>query len=288
MRIALLYSERAGNGVALSRIREALDAHGHELVCVVKKHPEAFRLLDRSCDLVVAAGGDGTVSAAARALTFTGVPLAILPLGTANNIARSLGLAGPVDQLIARWREGQQRPIDLGVVKGSWGERRFVEAVGTGLVPSGINAMQAQRSAGKRPPASKVPDALRKYRDVLADLQPRAGSVTADGDTAHGEYLLVEVLNTCAVGPNLQLSPEATPSDGYLSLVTATGDQRDELAAYLLEPVPEGAAGLPSRPAHAVEIRGWERVHIDDQVLVWPPDEPVLISVDPSALHVLV
>lgn len=288
MRIALLYSEGAGNGVALTRIREALDAHGHQLVCVVKKHPDAPRLLDRPCDLVAAAGGDGTVSAAARAVVSTGVPLAILPLGTANNIARSLGVDGAVETLIARWRDGRRQPVDLGVVRGSWGERRFIEAVGTGLVPSGIEAMQAARTAGKRPAGSKVADALRKYRDLLAALPPREGSVTTDGETAHGSYLMVEVLNTCAVGPNLRFSPEATASDGYLSVVTATADQRDRLAGYLDEAAPAGDAGLPGRCAHAVEIRGWDRVHIDDQVLVWPPDEPVLVSVDPSALEVLV
>jgi YegS/Rv2252/BmrU family lipid kinase len=73
----------------------------------------------KTIDLVVLGGGDGTLSSAAPALIETGLPLGILPLGTANDLARTLGL--PLDvagasQVIV---EGKLRPIDLGEVNGT-------------------------------------------------------------------------------------------------------------------------------------------------------------------------
>lgn len=71
-------------------------------------------------DCVVVAGGDGTMSAAARGMIETGLPLGILPLGTANDLARTLGL--PMDLagaagVIAR---GKTRRIDVGSVNGHY------------------------------------------------------------------------------------------------------------------------------------------------------------------------
>ena len=63
----------------------------------------ASKILESHADLVVAAGGDGTVATAARVLAGRKIPLAILPLGTANNIARSLNSDGPLDTLVASW-----------------------------------------------------------------------------------------------------------------------------------------------------------------------------------------
>src|SRR5262245_17508619 len=125
MRVSLFYNEGAGDGISLERIVRALHRQRHQLVCIVEKDPEA--LIRGPSDLVVAAGGDGTVSAAARALAGRGVPLAILPLGTANNIARCLGTDGSIEQVIESWRTARRRPFDLGTVHGAWGREWFVE-----------------------------------------------------------------------------------------------------------------------------------------------------------------
>jgi diacylglycerol kinase family enzyme len=71
--------------------------------------------------LVVAAGGDGTVRACAEGLAGTGVPLAVVPLGTANLIARALGVPGRAGRALEVAFGGRDQVIDLGRVAGSGG-----------------------------------------------------------------------------------------------------------------------------------------------------------------------
>ncbi len=81
--------------------------------------------------LVVAAGGDGTVRACAEGLAGTGVPLAVVPLGTANLIARALGVPGRAGRALEVAFGGRDRPIDLGRVTDATGIGAGLEA-GTG------------------------------------------------------------------------------------------------------------------------------------------------------------
>ena len=79
--------------------------------------------------LVVAAGGDGTVRACAQALAGTQVPLAIVPLGTANLAARALGIPSRIGRSLATAFGGHERRIDLAVA----GELTFAAMAGIGL-----------------------------------------------------------------------------------------------------------------------------------------------------------
>ena len=79
----------------------------------------ARRAVAAGAGLVFAAGGDGTVRACAGALAGTGVPLAIVPLGTANLTARALGVPGRADRALAAGFGGRDRTIDLGRIEGA-------------------------------------------------------------------------------------------------------------------------------------------------------------------------
>src|SRR5687768_8947356 len=91
------------------------------------------KALAREADLVVAAGGDGTVAEVGRELSGTGVPLALLPGGTANNIARTLGIVGDARAHAQSWHDATARPFDVGVINSGDRARRFVESVGGGV-----------------------------------------------------------------------------------------------------------------------------------------------------------
>jgi diacylglycerol kinase (ATP) len=290
MRVALLYNRDAGEGVSLSQIRETLERHGHAIIRVVENDADSGRLLDEPVDLVVAAGGDGTVSTAARFLVGRGMPLAILPLGTANNIACSLGINGSIQQASFNWSLARRQPLDLGVASASWGVSRFLEAVGTGFIPAGITAVEAQTIDEDKSSRRKIARALSKYRDVLSRLKPRRWTLSLDGIPWTGEFLLVEVLNIRSIGPNLELSLEARPSDGLFCVVTAGEEDREQLDRYLQRRIAGGIGGrlsLVPRFAKRVDLHGLDDIHVDDEVLSLTPNSHVSVRIEPAALEYL-
>jgi diacylglycerol kinase family enzyme len=238
--------------------------------------------LERGPELVVAAGGDGTVSTAARALAGHPIPLAMLPLGTANNIARALRIEGPIAELIAHWKDARRMPLDLGRARLGSSERTFVEGAGVGLISRAIATLDSKRTEPGMP--------VRTYREILAGLTPRPFVVRADGERIEGEFLLVEVLNIDCVGPNVLLAPGADPSDGWLDLVLAGPAEREMLDAYLRHRSAgtDRAVRLPVRRVRHVELARLDEIHLDDEVRSGPSLAPVSIEVEPAALDVLV
>lgn len=69
-------------------------------------------------DCVIVGGGDGSLNAAVPALLRTGLPLGVLPLGTANDFARTLGIPSDVRAAVQLISEGRTRPVDVGLVNG--------------------------------------------------------------------------------------------------------------------------------------------------------------------------
>ena len=144
----------------------------------------------------------------------------------ANNIAKSVGILGPVADVIGSWHTGRRVPLDLGVVDGAWGRRYFVEAVGGGLIPSAFAEMQARSNGNQLPTKAKLTGAVRAVGDVLSRLQPVEWTVVADGARTTRKLILVEVLNICSIGPNLVFSADANLSDGVFRVVHAGGTAR--------------------------------------------------------------
>ena len=231
MRLCLYWNANAGGAISLDEVSALIVAAGHHLECVVERPADLPAVFDVAIDCVVAAGGDGTVARAGRALAGGTIPLAILPLGTANNIASSLGISGSLEKAIAAWRHQRIVRIDIGVIHHG-GETRFLESVGAGLVVAGIYAGNAAIPKNGDP-VSNLDRARDLYVETIAHLQPTHCDITLDGTSIAGDYLLVEVLNIPSVGPGVNLSAEVNPADGLLSVVVATAAERQQLAAVL-------------------------------------------------------
>jgi diacylglycerol kinase family enzyme len=289
MRVSLFHNQKAGDSTSLSWIRELIETSGHELVRVFDREAAFGELVDQRTELVAAAGGDGTVAAAARLLAGHKIPLAILPLGTANNIAKALLGEATSEQLVSRWNTGHRRRIDLGVAHHHRGEHRFVEAVGVGLVPASIVSTRFEPLDGDDV-ISNISSALERYLDVLSSLEPRRWTLRLDGEETTGDFIAVEVLNTRSVGPNLVLSEDADPYDGYFSVVTAAEEQRNELRRYLEDRLEgQGASlALPVRRAQHVDIIGRGDTHIDDEVVRSAIPGTVSIRIEAAAVDVLI
>ena len=291
MRICLLVNEDAGSAVSTSDLRAAIKRGGHELVHVVSTEDHLALVLDERIDLLAAAGGDGTMRHAASALAGRHIPLAMLPMGTANNIAQSLGIDGPIEQLIEKWHDGHCRPLDLAMIHGPAGKKHFIEGAGAGLVPGGIAAMDAKPGSDDGGADDRVHRALREYLRVLSALRPQRWNLTVDGTRLERDLLLLEVLNIGCIGPNLVLSREADASDGWLSVVTAGEAHRHQIADYLQARIDGREApplDLPVQRTRAVEIQGPVQIHVDGDIQCHTPEQVVSIRIQAAAVRIVV
>lgn len=128
-------------GISAEELTRRFEAHGYSAVVedggtLASRIEKALR---SDAEVIVAAGGDGTVTALAGAMIDSDKTLAVLPLGTANLLAHDLGVPLDLDQTIAALGQMQKRLIDVGEVNG----RIFLHKVVIGLIP-GIAAAREQ------------------------------------------------------------------------------------------------------------------------------------------------
>lgn len=289
VRVSVVYSENAGGGVKPDALQRVLEAEGYRIVAMHRPE-ETSRWSTVSCDLVVAAGGDGTVQRVVATLARKDLPLAIVPSGTANNVATSLGIRGSLREVVASWETARKLPLDVGVVRGPWGERCFVESTGCGLVAEGIRAMDDEAPhAEEADPDAMLAKARDRYRTILATLEPVRCTLVLDGLRTEADLLLLEVLNTRCIGPRLVLAPQADPDDACFDVVTVTVAERAALDRLLQSAAQPGdRPELPTRRAARVSIRGPELLHVDDRVHAYVGGEPLELRVLPRALEILV
>jgi diacylglycerol kinase family enzyme len=251
--------------------------------------------LDERADLIAVAGGDGTVGRIAKKLIGRDIPVAPLPLGTANNISRTLGLTElPLADIVASWKHTRSVTFDVGIAKGPWGSRYFMEAFGMGLFACTMPvADESPTLKSLKDADDKLAHAIGMLRDRLDRCAPQMLALRLDGKDASGRYVLLEAMNMEFVGPNLYLAPNVDPSDGMLDVIAVTSAQRDKLHESLAT-WQEGELEHPQLTRHRVrflelEWTGFE-VHFDDEA--WPAakqEKPahtrIEVSVERNALQ---
>jgi len=183
---------------------------------------QAREAIDKKVDVVLAAGGDGTVRAVAEGLRGSGVPMALLPAGTGNLLARNLDIA--VTQLAASVQTaftGVDRAIDVGVIELEREDHRhethsFVVLAGLGL--------DAKMIANTRPELKKRVGWL-AYVDAIArsmrDSEKIRMRYRLDGEEERTMSVHTVLVGNVGLLPgNVLLLPEAEPDDGLFDIVT--------------------------------------------------------------------
>jgi diacylglycerol kinase family enzyme len=295
MRVTLIYNPTAGSDEQLSsnELAGLVRAAGHVIVHQLSHNDSWDEALKKPDDIVAVAGGDGTVGKVAKQLLGKTAPIAVLPLGTANNIATTLGLIDqPLDRLIAEWANAERVRFDVGSARGPWGSTYFIEGFGIGLFSDTMSTLDARDNidlAHLDAPEEKITSVLGLLKERLQSYPSKKLKVTLDGQDLSGEYILLEALNVTHIGPNLHLAPNANTGDGLLDVVLLSKGEADRLDRYLSDCV-EGKStglGLGARRGRRLQME-WHgfAIHIDDEM--WPdkkftlPPWPSIIDVEMS------
>jgi diacylglycerol kinase (ATP) len=174
----LVHNPKAGSGRPTGEeLLAALDAAGFSATYCSSKDGNLDEALTHPADIVIVAGGDGTVAKIARTLKDRKTLVAILPSGTANNIARCLGIAGDAGAMVAALRGAPIERLDIGVAVGPWGTRHFVEAVGWGALAKAVDP--------DVPGDSNLPRIERgraSFAKTVAEYEAKRFAFAADGE----------------------------------------------------------------------------------------------------------
>jgi diacylglycerol kinase (ATP) len=269
VRVILIHNPGSGGDAgAAEELAADVAAAGHD-VHAVDMSEEWTSALRQPADLIAVSGGDGTVRSVFKQLAGSDTPAAVLPLGTANNVARSLGVSPEADvaDVAARWPEAERRRFDLLDVDASGTGMCAVESAGAGLFADVI------LHGSDSPDQDKLRHGLETMGEMLERCASTAWSIELDGERLDGEYLAVEVTNVGAVGPAVQLVLNADHGDGQFDLVLIGAEHRAALLDYVAARlVDQGAADLLSLPTYrgaGVRARpvAPRAVHVDDEVI---------------------
>jgi diacylglycerol kinase (ATP) len=283
----VLHNPGAGEGETTKRdLIDQIEAAGFECSYSSTKHFRWENLETDDVDLIVLAGGDGTVRKVAellldRRVTDKKIPLGLLPLGTANNIAKTLRLTDSLHDIINGWPKGTVKKFDVGVIEGFGKPGFFLEGFGFGLFPKLMKEMEKQGKSDLEDPKEKLRAALEILHELVLVSPLKKCKLQLDEIDYSGEFLLIEVMNIRSIGPNLTLAPEADPGDGEFDVVLISEKQRKHLAEYVRKKIDgaELAFDFPLLKAKQMTIH-WDgkHAHIDDEY--HKLDKPVGIKIE--------
>ncbi|HLU70082.1 MAG TPA: lipid kinase [Fibrobacteria bacterium] len=213
-RALVIVNEHSRSGAEhRDRVIEALRAAGIEVVVPPIARPAdigaAIRAHRAAVDCVVLGGGDGTLQCAAGALAGSGLTLGIVPLGTANDLARTLELPLDLEEACAVIARGHRRAIDLGLVNG----RHYfnVANVGLGVEVRRALSPRAKRWWGALSYARAAFGAWRRQHPFQAIIE-------ADGRAITVPAIQIAVGNGRCYGGGMAVHEEASIDDGLLDL----------------------------------------------------------------------
>jgi len=176
--------------------------------------------ITRGATVVLAAGGDGTVRAVAETLRGSGIPIALIPVGTGNLLARNLGLTlTDIEEAALSAFTGTNHTIDVGVVtitRAGGGEEDHIF-----LVMAGVG-LDAKLIALTNPRLKKAVGWL-AYVDAgvrsIPQLKPIRLRFSRDGSPERAASAHTVLIGNCGLLPgNLLLMPDARPDDGILDV----------------------------------------------------------------------
>lgn len=207
-------------------------------------------------DLVVASGGDGTVSTVAYALADTGIPILPFPAGTANLLALNLFEPGEPHALAKLAREGHVMEFDIGEVELATGEKSgFSIMAGAGYDAAIMGtAEQTKHLLGP----------LAYFQAAITNAMPQVSniSVTIDGETIQREGMGVLFMNFSKVQFDIAFIHENLPRDGLFDIVIMKTKNAFGLIPDFITGILDRGGDFPNR-SEAIEICQGREIYVD-------------------------
>lgn len=259
---------------------------------------DGWKNIKDDTDLLVVAGGDGTVRKVAnlmlgRKLKDKTLPVILFPLGTANNIARTLNMKGQDPQEIIRnIANAKISCFDIGRVYNVDEHDFFMESLGFGIFPYLMRQMK-KRTEEEKPTAAddELKMAIDTLYTIVQEYEPRKCSLQVDGTDHSGKFLLAEIMNIKSIGPNMELAPLADPADGEFEIVLVPESQKGKFIDFIKE-MKEGketSYTFHTLKGSNISIQ-WDgtHVHVDDKTVKIPGNTKIDIEVKRGVLEFLV
>src|SRR5438046_971926 len=184
----------------------------------------------------------------------SGIPVSILPLGTANNLGCSLGFTESVDEILQSLHCGKGQPFDVGVARRSSRSEYFLEAAGGGLFADYFPAAEANEKKDASP-QEELNAHLSLLRQLSVNYQARDWTMSVDGKDVSGRYILWGAMNIRSAGPGLHLAPKAKTDDGRLDFVAVREDGRNDFIKLVDTHLAGGKKGVPLAPLKFRELK---------------------------------
>ena len=217
-KVRFIYNPYSGENMILKELDIIMKMHQEKRYQVIpyriqqgKNVAEALEDLDETYKYILIAGGDGTVDTVVNAMINKGIdlPIAILPVGTANDFGKFLNIPADVKEALEKILSTEPVPVDIGKIN----DKYFVNVASTGLFTdiSQKTDDNLKNTIGKLAYYIKGIEELPHFRKLKV-------KITSDELVYDGEMYLMLVFNGQTAG-NLKLATQADATDGYLDVI---------------------------------------------------------------------
>jgi len=293
-RITLVHNPTAGDEEhSKKELKNLIEANGFECKYLSTKDKD-WKEIKNSTDILMIAGGDGTVRKVTKELLQKKLlehiwPIVILPVGTANNIAKTLGVEGSSEEIISSLRQAETKKFDVGKVFNIKDTEFFLESFGYGIFPYLMKEIRDIESKDDSPEQA-LEKAMTLLLEIIDSYHPRGCELEIDGKDHSGTYLLAEIMNTKSIGPNLFLAPEGDPGDGEFDVVLIPEADKEKFSAYVKQKLNGEEINYDFHSVRAKKIRiSWQgtHVHVDDEIIKLEESAEVEAEIKPALLEFL-
>jgi diacylglycerol kinase (ATP) len=292
--IHLVHNPTAGDGrYSKKKIIELISSHGYRCAYSSSKK-RILKTIAPETEFIVIAGGDGTIRKTIMRLLNKKLkykrPIALLPFGTANNIATSLRIPQNNAKNIGSWAGYHLKKFDVGQVTGLDKAAYFIESFGFGVFPRLMTQLKNMDRGHITSAEEEFELALKTLLEITRTYKPVGFKIEVDDKVIEDKAIMIEVMNISGLGPRLKLSKDADSEDGLFDVVIVTEKQRAKMEDYVLKKTALKDPVFPVKPIRTKSLRIiWEGtdVHGDDQVIEIKKSADLEISLLDSLLEMV-